>query len=59
MPQDCPCDIWDLIQECLASQPKRRPTAKVIWALMRHQRQLVGVNIILKISTSAGTDTTA
>jgi hypothetical protein len=29
VPDDCPSDVWQLIQSCLASQPAVRPTAKV------------------------------
>ena len=29
-PQDCPADIWDLVQQCLLLKPEDRPSAKEV-----------------------------
>ena len=30
IPQDCPADIWELIQQCLVLNPNDRPSAKQV-----------------------------
>ena len=29
VPDECPADVWQLIQSCIAADPEARPTAKV------------------------------
>jgi hypothetical protein len=29
-PQDCPAEVWDLVQQCLLLKPEERPSAKEV-----------------------------
>ena len=35
VPEECPKEVADLIDECLVSTPKRRPTAKQLFEALK------------------------